>query len=137
MRVLIDTNVLADLLLGRAPYYDIAYDILTLCADKRVNGYIAAHSIPNLYYILRKSMTKQERREALKDICQIVTVEGIDFFKILSALDNEDFHDFEDCLQEECAVAISADYIVTRNVKDFSLSRVPVISPDEFLKQCK
>lgn len=82
-------------------------------------------------------MTKQERREALKDICQIVTVEGIDFFKILSALDNEDFHDFEDCLQEECAVAISADYIVTRNVKDFSLSRVPVISPDEFLKQCK
>lgn len=34
MRVLIDTNVLADLLLGRAPYYDIANDIFTLCANK-------------------------------------------------------------------------------------------------------
>ena len=42
MRVLIDTNVLADLLLGRDPYYDIAYNILSMCADKKVYGYIAA-----------------------------------------------------------------------------------------------
>ena len=137
MRVLIDTNVLADLLLGRTPYYDIANDIFTLCANKIIYGYIAAHSVPNLYYILRTSLTKEERRDALKDICQMVHVEGIDFFKILSALDNEDFHDFEDCLQEECAVAVSADYIITRNLKDFSVSRVPAISPDEFMKKYK
>ena len=135
MRVLIDTNVLADLLLGRDPYYDIAYNILAMCADKKVYGYIAAHSIPDLFYILRKSMTKEERREALKDICQIVKLEGIDSFKILSALENEYFSDFEDCLQEECAVAISADYIVTRNTKDFASSRVPAILPDEFLEK--
>ena len=135
MRVLIDTNVLADLLLGRDPYYDIAYNILSMCADKKVYGYIAAHSIPDLFYILRKSMTKEERKEALKDICQIVKVEGIDSFKILSALDNENFSDFEDCLQEECAAAISADYIITRNTKDFASSRVPAILPDEFLEQ--
>ena len=137
MRVLIDTNVLADVLLGRDPYYDIAYSILTLCADKKVYGYMAAHSIPNLFYILRKSMTEEERREALKDICQIVKVEGIDSFKIISALDNVDFSDFEDCLQEECAVAVSADYIVTRNAKDFVASRIPVILPDQFLEKYK
>lgn len=38
-------------------------------------------------------MSKEERREALKDICQIVKVEGIDCFKIISALDNVDFAD--------------------------------------------
>ena len=38
MRVLIDTNILADVLLGREPYYDIAYNILTLCADKKISG---------------------------------------------------------------------------------------------------
>ena len=135
MRALIDTNILADLLLGRDPYYDIAYNILTLCADKKVSGYIAAHSIPNLFYILRNSMSKEERRAALKDICQIVKVEGIDSFKILSALDNEDFSDFEDCLQEECAVAVSADYIVSRNPKDFVSSRVPAILPNEFIEK--
>ena len=135
MRALIDTNILADMLLGRDPYYDIAYNILTLCADKKVSGYIAAHSIPNLFYILRNSMSKEERRAALKDICQIVKVEGIDSFKILSALDSEDFSDFEDCLQEECAVAVSADYIVTRNLKDFVSSRVPAILPNEFVEK--
>ena len=118
MRVLIDTNVLADVLLGRDPY-------------------MAAHSIPNLFYILLKSMTKEERREALKDICQIIKVEGIDSFKIISALDNGTFDDFEDCLQEECAVAISADYIITRNVKDFLSSRIPPILPDQFLEKYK
>ncbi len=137
MRVLIDTNILADMLLGRDPYYDIAYNILTLCADRKVSGYIAAHSIPNLFYILRKSMSQEERREAIKDICHIVKVEGIDSFKIFSALDNEDFSDFEDCLQEECAVAVSADYIVTRNLKDFVSSRVPAILPNEFLEKFK
>lgn len=137
MRVLIDTNVLADLLLGRDSYYDEAYDILAMCADKKIYGYMAAHSVPNLFYILRKFMTKEERRAALSDICQIVRIEGIDSYKILSALDNENFNDFEDCLQEECAVAVAADYIVTRNIKDFISSRVPAILPNEFLKKFK
>lgn len=53
------TNVLTDALLGREPYYDLAYNILSMCADKKVYGYMAAHSIPNLFYILRKSMTKE------------------------------------------------------------------------------
>ena len=72
---MIDTNILAELLLGRDPFYDIAYNILTMCADKKVYGYIAAHSIPDLFYILRKSMTKEERKEALKDICQLIAEE--------------------------------------------------------------
>ncbi len=53
MRILIDTNVLADVLLGRDFHYDVAYDILTMCADKKIHGYMAAHSVPNLFYILR------------------------------------------------------------------------------------
>lgn len=47
--------------------------------------------------------------------------------------DNKEFSDLDDCLQEECAVAVSADYIVTRNMKDFVNSKVPAILPDVFL----
>jgi len=82
-------------------------------------------------------MPDVERREALKYMCQIVKIEGIDSYKIFSAIDNRDFSDLEDCIQEECAVAISADYIVTRNIKDFTASRVPAIMPDVFLKSIK
>lgn len=133
MRVLIDTNVLLDVLMGRQPYFDIADKIIKLCADKKLEGYMAAHSVPNIFYILRKSMSDRERREALKLLCQIVKIEGIDAVKIISAIDNKEFFDLEDCLQEECAMAVSADYIVTRNIKDFKNSKAPAILPDVFL----
>ena len=45
------------------------------------------------------------------------------------------FSDFEDGLQEECAVESMADYIVTRNPADFKHSRVKVILPDELLRE--
>lgn len=51
----------------------------------------------------------------------------------MAALDNDKFIDFEDCLQEQCAVEEVADYIVTRNPDDFIESRVKVIQPDELV----
>lgn len=135
MRALIDTNVLLDFLTGRKPYFDIADQIIKLCADRKMEGYLAAHSVPNIYYVLRKSMSDVERREVLKFLCQIIKIEGLDFVKIYSAIDNKEFSDFEDCLQEECAVAVSADYIVTRNIKDFANSKIPAVLPDDLLKK--
>ena len=54
--------------------------------------------------------------------------------KLLSGLINEDFLDFEDCLQMECAKSFGADYIVTRNVADFSASEVQAIERKDYLK---
>lgn len=135
MRVLIDTNVLLDFLMGRKPYFDIADQLIKLCADRKMEGYMAAHSVPNIYYVLRKCMSDVDRREVLKFLCQIIKIEGLDFVKIYSAVDNKEFSDFEDCLQEECAVAVSADYIVTRNIKDFVNSKIPAVLPDDLLKK--
>ncbi|MDE7319265.1 MAG: PIN domain-containing protein [Lachnospiraceae bacterium] len=50
MRVLIDTNVMLDVLMGRQPYFDLADHIIKLCADKKMEGYMAAHSVPNMFY---------------------------------------------------------------------------------------
>lgn len=133
MRVLIDTNVILDALTGRRPYFDIADKILKLCSDGEIEGYMAAHSIPNMFYILRKDLSENDRREVLLSLCDILTVEGIDGAKILSALKNSKFADLEDCLQDECAVSISAEYIVTRNIKDYANSKIPAILPDQFI----
>lgn len=134
MKVLIDTNILIDFYSRRPDFYDTAEKIIELCANRSINGCIAAHSVTNAFYILRKSMPTEQRRNTLKDLCMIMTVIGIDREKIISALDNENFTDVEDCLQTECAKAISADYIITRNIKDFEYSTIPAILPDEFLK---
>jgi predicted nucleic acid-binding protein len=42
--------------------------------------------------------------------------------------------DFEDAVQYECAKSIGADYLVTRNIRDFTVSKDKAITPKEFLK---
>lgn len=64
----------------------------------------------------------------------VVDVVGLDKYKIINALKKPDFKDFEDCLQSECAEDCFADYIVTRNVKDFSETKIQAITPVEYLK---
>ena len=134
MKVLLDTNILIDYIAKRNPYYSDARQIILLCTQKKFFGCIAAHSVMNTFYILRNDLSVQERRDSLKDICYLIPVIGIDTKKIISALDNYDFSDVEDCLQVECAKEFTADYIVTRNIKDFKKSTIPAILPDDFLK---
>ena len=134
MTILVDTNIVLDVLLNRMPYIKEAQTILKKCADREVIGYLAAHSIPNLFYILRKYYSQKERRQFIKNLCDVFYISALNVEKFRSAIENEAFEDFEDCLQEECAVEVMADYIVTRNPKDYKESRVKVIEPDEFIK---
>ena len=135
MVILVDTNIIIDALANREPYADNAKKILEKCAAREVTGILAAHSIPNMFYIFRKNFSQDERRFLLKNLCNIFKISDLNAKKILAALENEKFVDFEDCLQEECAVESMADYIVTRNPADFVNSRVKVILPEEFLKK--
>lgn len=133
-RILIDTNVLLDYLLTREPYYENAKKIVLACAEGKIAGCIAAHSISNMFFILRKDYSAEERRKVLINLCKIFDVEGIDRTKLLAGLQNEDFADFEDCLQMECAKVYGAKYIVTRNVADYMSSEIKAITPEEYLQ---
>ncbi len=135
MRILIDTNVIMDYIADRKPFSEAAYQIIELCTNKRVEGGIAAHTVSNLFYILRKDLSIGERREVLQGLCKIFEVIGIDAIKIEEALKNESFVDFEDCLQMECAKDFGAQFIVTRNIKDYENSSVRAVGPKEFLQQ--
>ena len=134
-RILVDTNVLLDYLLTREPYYEDAKKIVIACAEGKVNGCIAAHSISNMFFILRKDYSIEERRAVLTNLCKIFDVEGIDKVKLLAGLQNGEFSDFEDCLQMECAKTYGAEYIVTRNVADYKASTVEAVTPEEYLEK--
>ena len=60
MVILVDTNVVLDVLLKQKPYMTDSQDIMEKCANRELIGYLAAHSIPNLFYILRKFYTQEE-----------------------------------------------------------------------------
>lgn len=133
-RIMIDTNVLLDYLLEREPFFEDAKKVILSCIDGKAKGCIAAHSIPNMFFILRKDYSAKERREVLLNLCKIFDIEGIDKAKLISGLANEDFSDFEDCLQMECAKSYEADYIVTRNTSDYTTSEVRAITPKDYLE---
>ena len=135
MRVLVDTNIVLDYLLEREPYAESAKKIVVACKQKKVIGCIAGHTVSNMFFILRKTYSVEDRRTILKDICKLFDVEGIDRLKIIQALDNSDFKDFEDCLQMQCAKSFRADYILTRNLADYRDSEIACISPEEFCEK--
>lgn len=135
MSVLIDTNVLVDFIAVRSPFYADALRIIDACDRKILHGCIAAHSVPNIYYILRKELPPQTRKDILSALCEILAVEALSKDVITNALSDTGFTDFEDCLQDQCASAFRADYIITRNTDDFTCSSVPAITPSAFCER--
>ena len=132
--VLIDTNIFIDVLQDRIPFTDNSQSVVALVVQKKIKGAVAAHSITNLWYILRKTHSDEERRNYLLSLFELFDVVSIDKNRLVAALEKSDFKDFEDCLQDECAYAINADYIITRNAKDFESSMVKALTPEEFLE---
>lgn len=133
MKVLIDTNVLIDFMAKRQPYYHEAEKILLMCSEGELDGFVAAHSITNAFYILWK-YSPTEIRQILTEMCNILTVVGIDKERLIKSLSNLKFDDIEDCLQSVCANECNADYIITRNINDFEFSYIKPITPTEFLQ---
>jgi predicted nucleic acid-binding protein len=133
MVVLVDTNVILDCLTLREPFAVESGLILQSCGEGKITGYVAAHSITNSFYILRKMFTVKERKRLLFDLCGFMEIANVEKSHILNALQNERFDDFEDCIQLECAKAVGAEYIVTRDPVDYANSDIPAVSPHEFL----
>ena len=136
-RILIDTNILIDYLLTREPFYEDAKAVVSSCVDGKTKGCIASHSISNMFFILRKDYNSKERREILLSLCSIFDIEGIDKVKLMAGLQNEEFSDFEDCLQMECAKSFGAEYIVTRNINDYKISEIKAILHKDYLEMLK
>ena len=133
MNILIDTNIVLDFLLKREPYVKNAEEIFIACKQYRVYGFIAAHSVPNMFYIMRKCYTLYELKQIIKLFTDFVSIVDLTEEMILRALTNHNFSDFEDCLQDECAQKIKADYIITRNTKDYEFSKIKAIEPSNFV----
>ncbi len=133
MKVLIDTNIILDVLCARAGLYEASASVMKLCEISRISGVISALTVPNIVYIMRKELDAVRTRDIIEKLQLIFTVADLKASDITKAL-SMDFKDFEDALQSACALRIGADYIITRNIKDFSGSGAPAISPESLLE---
>ncbi|GAB7140367.1 PIN domain nuclease [Deferribacterales bacterium RsTz2092] len=135
MVLLIDTNIIIDFIASREPFSEVATELIRKCLTNKVTGYVAAHSITNTFYILRKHFSVNERKEILSELCKILKVVDLDGLSVANSLANRTFDDLEDCLQVACAKTIGAEYIVTRNINDFVHSQIPAVLPEYILEQ--
>ncbi|MBR2215515.1 MAG: PIN domain-containing protein [Selenomonadaceae bacterium] len=134
MRLMLDTNILMDYMTEREPFFPAVRKIILGCKNGEFDGIVSAHSLVDMFYILRKHFSNSERRKMLLAFGEFVQTESIDAEKLCAALQNDPFIDFEDCLVVECAKSAHVDFIITRNLKDYALSEVPVLSPEQLLE---
>ena len=133
MDILIDANIILDVLFQRAPFYENSMQIVQSCIKGRAVGFVSAHTVTTMWYLLRHEFSLEERRKMFKLVFSWCRIASVGQSELLSALDRDDFSDFEDCVQDECASSIHARYIITRNKKDFAHSKIPALLPAEFI----
>lgn len=135
MKIMYDTNVIMDVLLEREPFVADSYKVLSLCEEHKIDGFVSASSVTDIYYLVRKYTHSTELAyKAVEKLLEIVKVCSVTNDDVLTAFQKK-AKDFEDCLVATCAQSIHCSYIVTRNKKDFEGFGIPSITPTEILLQ--
>ena len=134
MKVLIDTNIIMDVLANREGFAEPASQLFKLCEVGKVQGCVYALSIANIAYIMRKELDRSQIEEVISKLGAIFTIADMKADDLKKAA-VQPIDDFEDALQSVCASRVKADFIVTRNLKDFKNSKVMAIKPSELIER--
>ena len=137
MTVIIDTNVIIDLLAKREPFYHESLQIFSLADSKQIQIAVSALSLVNTHYILNDLMKLKNARSIIGKFKVLIESYPLNDKIIELALNDFNFKDFEDGIQYYTALESKANLIITRNLKDFKHSKLPVMNPKEFLSKRK
>jgi predicted nucleic acid-binding protein len=133
-RILVDTDVVLDLLLGRQPFYLSASRLFVAFQEGRLEGHVSSLAFSNLFYLLRKEEGGEPEAIAilrkLRLVTRVLTVDE----KIIDLALASTFTDFEDAIQYFAAAEWGLDALVTRNRRDYKMSKIAVVSAEECLE---
>jgi predicted nucleic acid-binding protein len=133
MKVLIDTNVVLDVLLDNSAFIAYSRKIFDFAEQKRITGYISASAITDIFYIAQRKLGKKAIKEAIKKVLKVFYPATVTDNYIYQAL-NLEWDDFEDSVQFTVGLDFLVDYIVTRDVQDFTSSSISAVTPEQFLQ---
>ncbi|MDJ1181258.1 PIN domain-containing protein [Roseofilum sp. BLCC_M91] len=132
MRILIDTNVVLDFLQGREPFVEHAARLFERVDAGEIEGFIAATTITNIYYIVRKKAGREVAQDAIAQVLSDLNICPVNSDTLEQAL-QLNFEDFEDAVQYVCAVGYYLDAIVTRDASGFLSAEIPVVLPENLV----
>ncbi len=125
-----------DLLSERIPFYNSIAKITSLADKGEIIMVASALSYTTINYLLTKIDSVDIVLDKLRKFKILSEVAMLDDEIIEKGL-NSNFSDFEDAIQYFSALKANCNIIVTRNIKDFKESKLPVMTPDEFLASIK
>jgi len=128
----VDTNVVLDVLLARAPWDAEGALLLDAIARGRAAGYVAAHTLTTIHSIVERATNRTAAVTALGDLLLLVDVVPLDAQDFQRAL-ALGLRDYEDAVQVAACLRVGADFLVTRNPRDFKGAPVTTRSAGEVL----
>ena len=132
MKVLLDINVVLDVVLGREPWVAHSAAVLSAADEGRLKAWVTGHTLTTVHYVTAANRDRVAATSAVVELLRfldVVPVEAHDFHRALTL----DLPDFEDAVQAACALKVGADYLVTRNEKDFPGLACQVVPPGALL----
>ena len=133
MRVLFDVDVVLDLLLDRSPFSRDASILLSKAEQGELSGHICATAVTTIHYIARKAIGDRRAREEVRKLLTFLEPLVVNRGVLEGAFDAT-FRDFEDAVSHEAARQAGVECIVTRNIRDFKGSKIPVYSPSDLVR---
>ena len=130
MLLLLDINIILDVVFQRPG--EPASSALVGSCNEQHQAWLAWHSVATLAYLIERERNPAVARELVTGLLSWARVATTGHQDAVQALQLP-MSDFEDALQVSAAQACGADYIITRNGRDFVQSPLPALSPEEFL----
>jgi len=131
-KLFLDSDVLLDLLLNRAPFTDDIEVLIEYAINSEIKLFTSPISITNIHYIIGKLENQNKANLKTRKILKIVSMESVGQ-KVIDMASNSKFKDFEDSVQNYCAVESDHEIIITRNTKDYKKSELSILTPKEYL----
>jgi len=131
-KLFIESDIFLDVLLNREKFSEHSSKIFDLSIANSHHLCTSAICISNIYYMCSSMIGKEKTRQNLQIVKPLFKILETSDLAVEQAL-NSKFSDLEDAFQYYTALEGSVDIIITRNIKDFKLSEIPVLTPTEFL----
>jgi len=133
MTLLIDTNVILDILEKREPFFQDSFSVLKQATVLKNRILFSASSVKDVFYLVKRHTGSIETANSaltrLLTLVQICDTSADD----VKAARTYAIIDFEDAVLAATAMRENADYIISRNTKDFANFPVKAISPADYI----
>lgn len=134
MRLVLDTNILLDIVMGREPYVSSADKLVTLGYLGEFELWIGSSQITDMLYVIteggKPSLADEARRKMklLRKSMHVYATNEADY----DAVSQSAWGDLEDVFVYQTAVAVKADAIITRDKDGFEKSPLKAFDCDGF-----